>query len=167
MGSQARPKRARTLQAGRWRSQRSKGVETQERAVRSGPLRTRRACEDTRSGGESAGTHAVRTTRARDPSHELGAQLGGGRCHGTGREAHSPGELVFPRGHVTGLAAPGPKLRGGGAEGEVASRRPGADGWRAVYLGRVLGLFSPGSLPRGGGGATAPPSFRNVDAIYK
>lgn len=65
---------------------------------------------------------------------------------------------------MTGLAAPGPKL----GEGKVASRRPGAGGWRAVYLGRVLGLFSPGSLPRGGGGATAPPSsFRNVDAIYK
>lgn len=65
---------------------------------------------------------------------------------------------------MTGLAALGPKL----GEGEVASRRPGAGGWRAVYLGRVLGLFSPGSRPRGGGGATAPPSsFRNVDAIYK
>lgn len=71
------------------------------------------------------------------PASSWGAPQGGGRCHGTRRAAHSPGELVFPGGHVTGLAALGPR-RG---EGEVASRRPGGGRLARCVLRSCAGAF--------------------------
>lgn len=71
------------------------------------------------------------------PARSRGAPQGGGRCHGTRRAAHSPGELVFPRGHVTGLAALGP----GRGEGEVASRRPGGGRLARCVLRSCAGAF--------------------------
>lgn len=46
------------------------------------------------------------------------------RRHGAWRAAQSSGELVFPGGHVTGLAALLPGLE----EGEAAIKRPGQAG---------------------------------------
>ncbi|XP_058526779.1 uncharacterized protein LOC131481572 [Ochotona princeps] len=59
----------------------------------------------------------------RDPSPRAGRTAGRGLLHGAWRAARSPWELVFPGGHVTGLAVLGPRLGGGSGEQEAGGGR--------------------------------------------